>query len=330
MPPDYGLHDDDSKVHRSAKRCLEWTLLKRARELGIRVVLDGLEGDVAVSHGFGYFGELAHGGQWEALAHAAAALEARTGLSRNIALKHARWFLGWHAHRGAWRTYWRGVRTLHTHFGEPRSRLILHYGIKPHVPTGMMSAWHALRGRIPEGEGKPPLLSTGLYDQTHFAERRKAFSQWPYDTYSQRHSHARANTNGSVPLFLEEGDHIASAGGVESRHPFFDVRLIEYCVALPPEQKLKNGWTRYILRRSMQNILPDAVRLRTDKANLSPNHRRNLFEMEQGRIERDVLGNLDTLSRFVDPTFVRDAIRKKNGNDVWPVLQLAMWLSKHT
>jgi hypothetical protein len=80
----------------------------------------------------------------------------------------------------------------------------------------------------------------------------------------------------------------------------------------------------------MQSIVPDLVRLRTDKADLSPNHKRNLFEMEHGRIERNVLDNLDALSRFIDPTFVRDAIRKKNGNDVWPVMQLALWLSKHS
>lgn len=41
----------DQRIH-IRNTYLEWTLLQRARELRIRIVLDGLEGNTAVSHGF--------------------------------------------------------------------------------------------------------------------------------------------------------------------------------------------------------------------------------------------------------------------------------------
>jgi hypothetical protein len=42
-----------------------------------------------------------------------------------------------------------------------------------------------------------------------------------------------------------------------------------------------------------------------------------------------VLGQLDQLTRFVDSASVRGAVHNKAGNDVWPLLQLAIWLSNH-
>jgi hypothetical protein len=35
------------------------------------------------------------------------------------------------------------------------------------------------------------------------------------------------------------------------RYPFWDKRMIEFCLSLPPEQKIKKGWTRMIMRRAM-------------------------------------------------------------------------------
>ncbi len=56
---------------------------------------------------------------------------------------------------------------------------------------------------------------------------------------------------------------------IEARHPFFDVRLIEFCLSLPEEYKIQYGISKRVLREAMKNILPEAIRSRTDKAEFS-------------------------------------------------------------
>jgi len=60
-------------------------------------------------------------------------------------------------------------------------------------------------------------------------------------------------------------DKASAVAGVEARYPFFDVRLVAYCVGLPSSEKLRFGQTRSILRRALKGVLPDKVRLRQTK-----------------------------------------------------------------
>jgi asparagine synthase (glutamine-hydrolysing) len=57
--------------------------------------------------------------------------------------------------------------------------------------------------------------------------------------------------------------------GLEDRHPFFDVRLVEFVAALPDDQRWKNGRTKHVLRQAMKGLLPESVRTRPDKAEFS-------------------------------------------------------------
>lgn len=65
-------------------------------------------------------------------------------------------------------------------------------------------------------------------------------------------------------------DKASAAAGVEARYPFFDVRLVAFCVGLPSSEKLRFGQTRSILRRALKGILPDKVRLRQSKTSFHP------------------------------------------------------------
>ncbi|HEY0414268.1 MAG TPA: asparagine synthase-related protein [Allosphingosinicella sp.] len=47
--------------------------------------------------------------------------------------------------------------------------------------------------------------------------------------------------------------------GVDVRDPTADRRLIDLCLAIPPEQYLANGYTRALARRAFADRLPDAV-----------------------------------------------------------------------
>ena len=54
---------------------------------------------------------------------------------------------------------------------------------------------------------------------------------------------------------------IGPAYGLEVRDPTMDNRLMEFCLAIPDEQYRLNGQDRALIRRAMQGLLPDEVRL---------------------------------------------------------------------
>lgn len=57
---------------------------------------------------------------------------------------------------------------------------------------------------------------------------------------------------------------------IESRTPFADdLPLIEKLFSIPAVYKINNGWNKSLLRSAMQDILPDEIRLRTDKMGFS-------------------------------------------------------------
>jgi asparagine synthase (glutamine-hydrolysing) len=53
------------------------------------------------------------------------------------------------------------------------------------------------------------------------------------------------------------------AYGLEVRDPTMDKRLMEFCLAIPDDQYRLNGQDRALIRRAMQGLLPDEVRLNT-------------------------------------------------------------------
>jgi asparagine synthase (glutamine-hydrolysing) len=61
-------------------------------------------------------------------------------------------------------------------------------------------------------------------------------------------------------LLLARLDRIAMANSVEGRDPFLDHHVVEFAMALPPRMKYRRReGGKYILRRAMRDLLPEAV-----------------------------------------------------------------------
>jgi asparagine synthase (glutamine-hydrolysing) len=72
----------------------------------------------------------------------------------------------------------------------------------------------------------------------------------------------------SVPNLTHYEDRNAGAFGLEVRLPFLDHRLVELCLWLPDDFKIRYGWSKYILRESI-TATPGANRWRRDKKGFS-------------------------------------------------------------
>ncbi len=68
----------------------------------------------------------------------------------------------------------------------------------------------------------------------------------------------------SVPNLTHYEDRNSTGCSLEIRLPFLDHRLVDYCLGLPDEMKINNGWSKYVLRASIQE-LPKSIRWRRDK-----------------------------------------------------------------
>lgn len=66
----------------------------------------------------------------------------------------------------------------------------------------------------------------------------------------------------------ERYDRTAAALAIEPRDPFMDLRVVTFCLSLPGSQLESGGWPKMILRRAMQGLLPDSVRWRRGKEHL--------------------------------------------------------------
>jgi asparagine synthase (glutamine-hydrolysing) len=69
----------------------------------------------------------------------------------------------------------------------------------------------------------------------------------------------------SFPPLLRYEDRNSMAHSIEARVPFMDYRLVEFAFSLPASFKIKNGYTKSLLRDSMKGVLPDQTRLRISK-----------------------------------------------------------------
>lgn len=69
----------------------------------------------------------------------------------------------------------------------------------------------------------------------------------------------------NLQSLLHFEDRNSMAHSIESRVPFLDYRLVESIFNMPAEYKIRNGYTKAVMRTALKGILPDKIRLRISK-----------------------------------------------------------------
>lgn len=295
-----------------------------ARSEGIHVLLDGCEGDDAVSHGYERFWELGYHGQWDVFQREADALVARVGgRTDRVFSRFGRRGAMLRARRHPIRSLTE-MSSLSEISGESVATLIKQCWLKPLLRS--LPWWK--HGRTTSA---PDLLSSDLVQRVDYSARLEAYAEQRRPAvFSAQESHrlVLAAGAGGIASVMEETSHLAAMDGVERRHPFYDVRLLNYCLALPVDQKLSDGWTRSILRRSLRDVLPREVRDRTDKADLSPHFFRSFRCTSQSRLDQVLDQDWSHLQPFVDRHALVKTYQRGDSPSPWYALLLANWLKR--
>ncbi len=250
---------------------LHWAMYVSAQENGVRVFLDGLDGDTTVSHGFELLDELARGFRWRRLYKEASALSANL-------------FEGSNPRRILWRYCFRDMAPDWTH-----------------------RVWRLLHGRFGELRGNSTLTHPDFARRLRLRQRAHGLlNSAPPRT--AREYHHKALRFSLYAHALEMADKASAAFGVEARYPFFDRRLIEFCLALPAGQKLAAGWNRAVFRRAMEGVLPAEVQWRRSKGNLSSNFHRKLLDCGRETLEGVAADQTPLFGAYVDMAAMRKSL----------------------
>ena len=258
---------------------LHWEMWRVTASLGGRVFLDGLDGDSTVSHGLDLLIDLAYAADWDRFEHEADALIERNDYDPDLIVRQ--FGLGGlrvAAQKGKRR------RVLSGAFRFRRYGIPLRSSLKLILPDDALRRLYRLGGRQQYLRPTYQKLEAGALVAPSFARQYApdAPEETPYLTMREGHAEQLADTQ--FPHTLSLTDRYAAGLHVEPRYPFFDKRLIEFCISLPPEQRLGDGWTRLIMRRGMEGILPPGVQWRVGKANLGSNFTGTLVEKDRDRI----------------------------------------------
>jgi asparagine synthase (glutamine-hydrolysing) len=270
-------------------------LLDAARQAGVDRVLDGFLGDNVVGHGTEYLTELAARGRWMALTREMRAVVHRYGSRRMYGQMLQRHVFGPLA-------------------GEPLRR-----------------GWSAVTELL-GGTSEPSVLSPDLLASTDLRALRRAGRE-PFTTRA-RTAHRREVTSPRLTAALETAFVVAAAHDVDLRFPFADRDLVEYCLALPPTLKCREGWTRWVAREAMDGVIPPRISARRSKGNLYPAFRHALLETGVEAVRDTIHGAISCARPYlrvpVVHTLFDRALRGRTSPAdeqlLWRIVILIRWL----
>ena len=138
-------------------------------------------------------------------------------------------------------------------------------GVRPLVPARIRRAISPLLRRAVV----PKFVPAAFARRVELRDRLRVPEWTPsYPTFAQRGVYGSALSAWNVHAgeMTERG---AAMFGIEERHPFADRRLVEYCLALPEEQRWRGTTLKVVLREAMRGLLPESVRTKAEQPDLS-------------------------------------------------------------
>lgn len=270
-------------------------IFENLNKSNIKILFDGYDGDTAISHGYEHLFEL----------------------GRKLKIKKLFYEYG----------------ELHKKYSSGKVNLVtpfVQYVIKSFLPKKLF--WY--RDRMGK-QNLVPLkwykrLNPNIIDAPSYHEILNNYNGLPLQNlYSKnsQYAHFTDITNPTIEMSMNLINESASHYGIEMKFPFMDRKLLEYCLAIPSSQKLQDGISRSILRRSMNGILPDQILNRYSKSDLSPFSRIQIESIENKKIinaaENLDIFNLDYINNFL--------LKNKAGNmmEIYQILIFDAWMDKN-
>lgn len=134
-------------------------------------------------------------------------------------------------------------------------------------------------------------------------------------------------SDGGLSSLLRHGDRNSMAWSVESRVPYLNKELCEYCFKLPEVYLVDdNGLTKNVLRHSMKGVVPDEILFRKDKVGFeTPDFLAGLHDVASVVN----FANIKDCAPWLNVDYVTKIIQSSNVNKnlKWRCFNYLMWLN---
>lgn len=279
-----------------------------ASSAGTRVFLDGFDGDSVVGHGLHRLERLLAAGSYEQYRDEVRRFAARRGVPpASVVRLHGLPYLRSLARERKLVQWARLAQRFHTDFSMSRRELYRDHG------PGLRDFDATTAGALALLDPDLASLRSGAADETD--------------------SPVAGLMRPVFQTTLELASRTARVYNLEPAYPFFDRRLMEFCMGLPDEQRFHDGWTRIVMRRALEGILPPAIQWRAAKSNLTPAFVRGM-RTDDVALVRDV--DFHVLADYVRVD-VLDAMRREALDGGWEridlfllfrMITLAIWMGR--
>ena len=208
--------------------------------------------------------------------------------------------------------------------------LALNYCIKPLIPRPMKAVLRQFlkpfrRNGVPSYINLTYIRKTGV--EEHFGAPVR-YAKFP--TYAQQHIYEGLRYGWNANIASDLAERFVSYFSIENRYPFFDRRLVEFCLALPEEQRWCTEWPKAVLRQAMKEILPEPVKNRKDKVDFSPIFDHELKQRQANElyelVQSSTLANLGVINIDRLQQSLEDYRHGTASKGIWDALVVTVWL----
>ena len=147
------------------------------------------------------------------------------------------------------------------------------------------------------------------------------------DTKSYFNKMTHFDMLGSLPGLLQVEDRVSMSVSIESRVPLLDRRIVDLISRMPAGMKFKGGEMKYLLKKTIKDIMPPEIMHRKDKMGFpvplhiwSKNHAKS-FIMDT------LLSKKAKERNMIDTQYVEKLINAEEpfSRGLWGLLSLELW-----
>lgn len=124
-------------------------------------------------------------------------------------------------------------------------------------------------------------------------------------------------------LLLMRVDKMTMGVSLEGRVPFLDHKFVELAMSIPEATKTRNGTLKYILKKAVRGLIPDALIDRPKQGFGVPVHEW-LFD-KLGDHTREAVNEFCAATDYLNRNSIRETLDSRRNIDKWFLLNLALW-----
>lgn len=124
-------------------------------------------------------------------------------------------------------------------------------------------------------------------------------------------------------LLLMRVDKMSMAVSLEARVPFLDHDFVTHAMGIPAKLKTKNNVSKYILKKAVEGIIPHNIIYRKKQGFGAPVYDWMMDDL--GEIAKEKIKLFCDVTGYVNMDYVDIVFKRKNGKQIWYLLNLALW-----